>query len=280
MQDHLQLSKLDMQYLLDFMDHCLYINRAEQVHAVLNLLQKVIPFEHAAICTVDPRATRENSLTQVVAHTHEPRWVSAYLANGYHRVDPVIGYAFGQAKAFCWLAAFQAADADNLLFHEFLQSASDYGLQSGAALRVGSASGDSQDTLLSVSFFRDVTLDRYPALPEQYLRVMELVLPHIHRALDRVATADKSESNNEASPARMTPRELEVMQWASAGKTSWEIARILGISERTVKFHFSSVFAKLNVVNRSQAVAKAMRHGLIPTHLPASAARESMTAKA
>lgn len=271
MQDYLQLSRLDMQYLLDFMDHCLYIDRAEQIQASLNLLQKIIPFEHAAICTVDPRARREKCLTQIVAHTHEPRWVSAYLANGYHRVDPVIGYAIGQAKPFFWGTAFQVADADSHLFHEFVESASDFGLHSGAAHQVGSTIGYSRNTLLSVSFLRDVAPDRDPRLPEQYLRVMELAVPHIHRALDRVAL-DEDDCNTGALPARLTHREMDVMQWASAGKTSWEIARILGITERTVKFHFTSVFAKLNVVNRSQAVAKAIHHGMIPAQSPVSTA--------
>ena len=104
---------------------------------------------------------------------------------------------------------------------------------------------------------------------------MELGLPHIRRAVDRLA-ANEGQSSN----VRMTPRELDVMQWASAGKTSWEIARILGITERTVKFHFTSVFVKLNVVNRSQAVAKAIRYGLIPALLPAQTMGEGMRAKA
>jgi DNA-binding CsgD family transcriptional regulator len=61
----------------------------------------------------------------------------------------------------------------------------------------------------------------------------------------------------------LTARESEVLKWASIGKTCWEIAKILHISERTVKFHFGNAFAKLDVVNRSQAVAKALGLGLI-----------------
>lgn len=279
MDGYLQLSNFEMQQLLAFMDHCLYINQADQMHDALNLLQKIIPFEHAALCTVDSRARQEDSLFELVAHTHEPQWVSAYLANGYHRVDPIIGYAFGQAKAFCWRTAFQATDADDILFHEFMESAADFGLYNGAAYRIGSSVSDSRHILLSVSFFRDMTPDLYPHLSEQYLRVMELGLPHIRRAVDRL-DANESHSTVESSTVRMTPRELDVMQWASAGKTSWEIARILGITERTVKFHFTSVFVKLNVVNRSQAVAKAIRYGLIPTLLPIQTMGEGMRAKA
>jgi DNA-binding CsgD family transcriptional regulator len=47
------------------------------------------------------------------------------------------------------------------------------------------------------------------------------------------------------------------------GKTNWEIARILGLTERTVRFHAGSIFKKLDVSSRTQAVARAMAKGLI-----------------
>ncbi|AMX01431.1 autoinducer binding domain-containing protein [Microbulbifer thermotolerans] len=61
----------------------------------------------------------------------------------------------------------------------------------------------------------------------------------------------------------LTPRESECMHWAAIGKTSWEISRILGCSEATVNFHFRNVMHKLDVVNRGQAVARALSLGLI-----------------
>lgn len=61
----------------------------------------------------------------------------------------------------------------------------------------------------------------------------------------------------------LTPREGECMHWAAIGKTSWEISRILGCSEATVNFHFRNVIRKLDVVNRGQAVARALSLGLI-----------------
>ena len=52
------------------------------------------------------------------------------------------------------------------------------------------------------------------------------------------------------------------------GKTSWETARILGISESTVNFHLSNACAKLGVRGRRAAVVMALRLGLI-VHLTA-----------
>ena len=53
----------------------------------------------------------------------------------------------------------------------------------------------------------------------------------------------------------LTPRELDVVEWLIGGKSNWDIARILSISESTVKVHAASVLKKLGVESRSAASA-------------------------
>ena len=69
----------------------------------------------------------------------------------------------------------------------------------------------------------------------------------------------------EAEPARppLTPRELEILRALSDGLSNKAVARQLGISAHTVKFHLEAVFAKLGVASRAEAVAKGLRRGLI-----------------
>jgi DNA-binding CsgD family transcriptional regulator len=55
---------------------------------------------------------------------------------------------------------------------------------------------------------------------------------------------------------KMTQRERDCILWASEGKTSWEISKILGITERTVNFHLSNCIEKTNSVNRQQAIVR------------------------
>ena len=61
----------------------------------------------------------------------------------------------------------------------------------------------------------------------------------------------------------LTPRELEVLLLISEGLHNSEIAGRLFVTERTVKFHVSSILAKLGADNRTEAVALATRRGLI-----------------
>jgi DNA-binding CsgD family transcriptional regulator len=60
---------------------------------------------------------------------------------------------------------------------------------------------------------------------------------------------------------RLTPRERDVLQWIAAGKTSWEIGVMSGVSEQAVNKIISSAMAKLDAVTRTQAVVNAIRDG-------------------
>ncbi len=61
----------------------------------------------------------------------------------------------------------------------------------------------------------------------------------------------------------LTAREREVLRLVSDGRSNKQIARTLGITERTVKYHVASIFNKLGADNRAQAVAVAGRRGLL-----------------
>jgi DNA-binding CsgD family transcriptional regulator len=61
----------------------------------------------------------------------------------------------------------------------------------------------------------------------------------------------------------LSRRERECLQWTAAGKTTWEIAGILAISPNTIDGYISSAAEKLDAVNRTQAVAEALRRGFI-----------------
>jgi DNA-binding NarL/FixJ family response regulator len=63
----------------------------------------------------------------------------------------------------------------------------------------------------------------------------------------------------------LTSREREVLRLVAQGLPGKQIARALGISERTVKFHTASLLRKLGADNRAQAVALAAQRGLLET---------------
>ncbi|HWU37318.1 MAG TPA: response regulator transcription factor, partial [Candidatus Acidoferrum sp.] len=64
--------------------------------------------------------------------------------------------------------------------------------------------------------------------------------------------------------AKLTPREHEVLQLLTQGGSNKEIANALCVSESTVKNHLKNILAKLHLQNRVQAVAYALRAGIVP----------------
>jgi DNA-binding NarL/FixJ family response regulator len=66
----------------------------------------------------------------------------------------------------------------------------------------------------------------------------------------------------------LTRRELEILRLAAEGLPNAEIAKMLWVTEQTVKFHLSNVYRKLDVTNRTEASRWAQLHGLLPTASP------------
>ena len=86
-----------------------------------------------------------------------------------------------------------------------------------------------------------------------------LLSAYLHEAMRRVMVSEELD----LSKAELTDREKECLLWSAEGKTAWETAQILKISERTVIFHLQNAARKLKVVNRQQAVARAVSLGLL-----------------
>ncbi|KAB0509739.1 LuxR family transcriptional regulator [Pseudomonas moorei] len=67
-------------------------------------------------------------------------------------------------------------------------------------------------------------------------------------------------------PIKLTKREKEVLQWSAAGKSSWEIGKIVSCTEAGVNYHFCNIRRKFGVRSRWIAIIMALEQGLI--HLP------------
>ena len=82
----------------------------------------------------------------------------------------------------------------------------------------------------------------------------------------------RSKSNNDADPSfastSLTPRELQILGAITRGRRNKDIGADLGITERTVKAHVSSIYAKLGVASRAAAAATAISEGLVSPGSP------------
>jgi transcriptional regulator EpsA len=139
---------------------------------------------------------------------------------------------------------------------------------------------DMSSTVFSYFVFGELDL----RIASTYTARMNLIVPHLHVALAKLLTMERLTHTAELADPRMlmprqyyepprppqdsarldvTERERQVLRWIAAGKSNWEIGRILRISEFTVKNHVQSLLKKLSVKSRTQAVTKAISCGLL-----------------
>lgn len=102
--------------------------------------------------------------------------------------------------------------------------------------------------------------DGAPGMLRLLMPFIDLALRGMPSAPARHARFERGELDNLVGPlGTLSERERQIMVWVAMGKTNPEIGCILRISEFTVKNHMKSIFSKLDVTNRAQAVAKLTR---------------------
>lgn len=102
-----------------------------------------------------------------------------------------------------------------------------------------------------------------PLFEDQHL--LDGLVPFLAATIDRIFlnNAQTTQQNEPQKQIFLTAREKEVLHWVAVGKSCDETGSILGVTERTVKFHLQNVYRKLDVVNRAQAVTVAHQHALL-----------------
>lgn len=178
--------------------------------------------------------------------TYPDRWQRYYVARDFLKLDPVINGALGSHLPVVWNSRRVANE------HAFWEAATGHGVCHGWTLGLRGARGE----MAVVSLARSAEAVSEAELERDEARWLWLS----HTAVDALT---RQASPDAAIAARLSAREREILRWALAGKTSTETGAILGISARTVNFHVAEILQKLNVVNRTQAVAKALILGII-----------------
>lgn len=185
-----------------------------------------------------------------LAVTYSDEWVERYKAERFVDVDPAIQTGLRRMLPIDWDEFDRREGRVRRLFGE----AGEFGLgRHGISLPVHGRRGDRA----LVSITSDV-LDRdWEHLRLNYMRDFQLLALHMHQAILRL------EGGQGPERVALSPRERECLQWTAEGKTNWECAMILGLTERTVRFYLESARHKLGAVNTTHAVNRAGRANLI-----------------
>jgi len=190
----------------------------------------------------------------VVSSSFPEEWRSLYDGNGYVAFDPTVKHSWTSTSPIVWRKVEYSEGKVGEMERMVMDQAYEFGLRSGISVPVhGSGAEGCMLSLASREEHADYEYHDEAGL--------QIIVHAMHEAMKRILA--KNTVGSEPVIESLTPREIECLSWTAKGKTSWAISRILDVSENTVIFHLRNAIKKLEVTNRSHAVAKAVAHSKI-----------------
>ncbi|GAB4535691.1 MAG: LuxR family transcriptional regulator [Thermodesulfovibrionia bacterium] len=239
------LSKKDAIYLLELIHASLSCNTEKEFRTLIERMRYLIPFEFS-LCgfsnLIDNHTPRSYNIINI---DYPSQWLELYVAQRLDKIDPIVRENCLNFDLQYWADTYRKYNTQKV----FISQAEDFGLRQGYTHGIRNLKGN-KGSLFS---FAGRSIKRDPRTEV----ILVHIIPHLHQALTRIMNQDKP------CNIMLSPREREVLKWIKDGKGTWEISKILSISQNTVKFHIKRIMQKLDAVNRSQAVAIAIEKRLI-----------------
>ncbi|MES0864828.1 LuxR family transcriptional regulator [Ruegeria sp. SCPT10] len=237
-------------------------------HLISNLFQEKIIVDHkadilAGLCDIGRdfgiehftyfRAARTDTgeVETVIKTSYPESWFERYNERAYHRIDPVVQNGLRNFLPVDW----STIDQKEKRIHNFFGEASEHGIKdNGITIPIR----DERNITGLFSINMEAREKSWHLFKKEFLSDITYLAFLFHQKVRRGQVGDCA-----VSRPKLSDRETEVLEWAAAGKTAWETAQILQLSQDTVAFYLKNVIAKLGVANKTQAVAVALAHGAI-----------------
>ncbi|CNH91191.1 MULTISPECIES: LuxR family transcriptional regulator [Yersinia] len=179
-------------------------------------------------------------------------WVKKYKKNSYHLIDPVILTAKDKISPFAWddNSVINKKSTDSAVF----KLAREYNIVNGYTFVLHDNSNNMATLNISNGSDDSIFFDELIEINKEKIQML-LIFTH-EKMLGLYHNNDEKNQpcNNKIERDIFSPRENEILYWASVGKTYSEISIILGIKRSTVKFHIGNVVRKLGVLNAKHAI--------------------------
>jgi len=184
-------------------------------------------------------------------HTYSPDWELFYIENNHFNDDPILKQGLSSVTPLDWSRLQDLSQKEK----DFLAKQQDYGIgKNGLTFTVRGPFGDTGVFSINTNHSKN----EWAAYKSAHMSELHLIATYFHESI-----LQSQEKFRQDSADILTDRELECLKWCTAGKSYWETSVILGISERTVNFHMTTVREKLNAMSNAQAVAKAVVQGIV-----------------
>jgi len=243
------------QWLVDIIEEIQTSNDLSDIKRVLIKTREYLGFNNISYVVKCPETFTRS--TTIFVGDYPSEWIERYSKQGYVNIDPVALHCFTSQVPYHWKRINKHTED---VVHNFFGEAEEFKLYDG--ISVGTPHFDGKIDLISLA--SDKIIDEDSAQQQHAIINLNALQPFIHERTSKLL----QESQHSTVNIQLTEREKTCLVWVAEGKTAQDIAAILSISESTVVFHLKNSIQKLNVTNRSQAIAKAVLLGLISPQFP------------
>jgi LuxR family transcriptional regulator, quorum-sensing system regulator BjaR1 len=197
-------------------------------------------------------------------------WETEYKSNNFVSHDHVLSHARRTNTSFRWsdvsLPIVKSRKKPSHL--RLLEAARDHGFRDGYLMPLHFVDEQSRNhTALVALFWKNSLAELDFALEGQRKHELQLVMLYwVQRVIQLTGQEIRSRSSISTKPENfhyLTDRERECLTWAGRGLSVSATADVLGIGELTAKSHLINATSKLEALNKTHAVAKAVHLGLI-----------------
>lgn len=224
---------------------------------LLHSLCQQMGFDHFRLGFISPSSIQRPDVR--IFNGCPADWVQVYNERDFLTVDPVVRKGMVYSTPILWANLItECCDQQDAAGLEVMMLAQEAGLRDGITIPWHGPNG--HVGLLSL-------ITRTPRTEHRWLSAIPFLSwlsSHVFEAVVRVCTSAMLPRDP------LSLRELEVCQWAAEGKQVSDIAKILGITPRTVTFHLERIAEKLGASNKNQAISWALKQGLVRLNIDAA----------
>lgn len=241
------LTKTEVTSLLELINRSLYCTTEDMMRDLIKNLRSLVEFDFAVCGYATLEHPSDNIQSYSIINVSYPEeWLKVYAMRKYYEIDPVVKENFTRYQIQFWSDTYKKYKTPK----NFISVAEDYRLNAGYTCGIKNPAACAG----SLFSFGGPSIEYHPRTDI----ILQQIAPHFHHSLVRIGQRNEADTL-----APLSGKEIEVLNWVKYGKSSWDISRILGISDKTVNYHLGNIMKKLDTSNRTHAVAVAIRNGLI-----------------
>jgi LuxR family quorum-sensing system transcriptional regulator ExpR len=194
---------------------------------------------------------KKDPMETLVTSSYPSQWVEIYKEKSYQCSDPVVLSALQRVSPFPWDESMPISS--RLKPSEIFSQAKHYNITTGYTFVLHDH--DHNLAMLSLTLNNSKSIDIESQIHPNKAR-LQMLLANVHEIITtrHRETARNNIYHPSAVKTPLSTRENEVLYWASMGKTYLEIAIILDMKIRTVKFHIGNIVKKMGVTNAKHAI--------------------------